>query len=178
MSAQTDGIRAAEASDYPGLTSVLVDAFQNDPLAVWLYPDADARRLKHRVMFTATLADPGEEGMIDMTDSGDGVAIWRRVSRPIAGDAPPGARPAAAELFTRIAAASPAPPFWNLAFMGIRARGLGLGSAMLQHRLAHLEGPVSLWTANPANLPFYERMGLRTSRRIGVPGIDVWWLAR
>ena len=178
MSAQTPGIRAAEASDFPGLVSVLVAAFENDPLAVWLYPYAAARRLNHRVLFEATLAEPGEGSMIDMTESGDCVAIWRRVSEPIPGDAPPGAGPAAAELFTRIAAAAPAPPFWNLAFIGAREQGQGRGSAMIRHRLSHLAGSVSLWTANPANLPFYERMGLSISSHIRVRGIDVWWLTR
>ena len=39
MTALTLAIRAARVGDHPLLASVLVEAFQTDPLAIWLYPD-------------------------------------------------------------------------------------------------------------------------------------------
>lgn len=177
MQQEAKSIVAALPADHAELVSVLVDAFQGDPLALWLDSGPDERRLSHLTYFTRFFAELDDAAIVDMTETRDAVAVWRRVERAYKGEeAPEEIR--AAELFAAVAEAAPPPPFWYLAFLGARTRGAGAGSALLRHRMGTLGGPLALWTANPRNLPFYERRGFSVVAHVRRSGVDAWWLRR
>jgi len=176
MTAPTLAIRGARADEHPLLVSVLVEAFQTDPLAVWLYPDPVERRRNHHDLFAQALAEPGNGAFIEMSAGCSAVAIWRLAELRPDSHPPAGARHEADDFFARIADAAPAAPYWNLIFLGATVRGAGLGSALMRHRLTQLSGSVALWTANEANLKFYQRFGFEVADKVDGPGISAWWL--
>jgi GNAT superfamily N-acetyltransferase len=176
MTAPTLAIRAARVDDHPLLASVLVEAFETDPLAIWLYPDPVERRHNHRDLFAQALAERGNDSHIDMSPACDAVSIWRTADGRPDSRPPAGARREAGEFFDRIANAAPGSPYSNLMFLGATVRGAGLGSALMRHRLARLSGGVALWTANESNLKFYQRFGFKVANRVDGPGISAWWL--
>lgn len=156
----------------------LVEAFDRDPFARWLYPDGSVRREAHQDLFASAIASP--DTVTEVTDDLDGAAIWY----------PPGRYPRHSEdakyadptssfsLFESIEMARPPGDFWFLAFLGARTTGRGAGSTLVRHRPALAEGSSALWTANEANLTFYERFGYRTRSRHEVPGARAFWLTR
>ncbi len=171
-------VRAANVQDHPLLAEILADAFQDDPLAIWLCEDPVERFRNNRGFFTQLLGKAGERAAIDMGECGDGVAIWQSVGRAVDLKAPPGARPETGDVFERLSHAAPSPPYWYLAFIGARSKGEGIGQALLRHRLARLSGKVALWTANEKNLNFYNRFGFEVTTRIDGDGIKAGWLTR
>jgi GNAT superfamily N-acetyltransferase len=176
MTAPTLAIRAARVDDHAMLASVLVEAFQTDPLAMWLYPDPVERQRNHRDLFARALAEPVSGSHIDMSPACDAVAIWRPADGRPDSRPPAGARREAGDFFARIADSAPASPYWNLMFLGATVRGAGLGGALVRHRLARLSGSVALWTANESNLKFYQRFGFKVATKVDGPGISAWWL--
>ncbi len=170
------------------VVAILVDAFDRDPLAHWLYPNADERRANHEKIFGEVVRTPPPGTLIEVTSDLGTVAIWYppgttggRNDDPSGttggNDDPSGPTPDAAALFAAIDAATPPQPFWNLAFLGARVRGAGGGSALLRHRLSALgDVPSALWTGNEANLAFYARFGFVPVSRHDVPRASAWWL--
>lgn len=61
-------------------------------------------------------------------------------------------------------------------------QGEGIGSTLLNATLAHLRdtelsGTISLETAEPRNIPFYERHGFAVKERIEHPGLTQYRLS-
>ena len=100
------------------------------------------------------------------------VVGWRRLS-------------AVGKVLDAIARDRPPEPRWLLTLVGVRpeARRRGIGAALLEPVLDRADEealPVSLETADPRNLPFYERLGFSASasRRLGEEGPQSWTLTR
>lgn len=171
-------VRPMADGEQRAVAAALADAFDRDPLAQWLYPDAGKRLAKHLGMFESAAQGVTPNVLIDVTDDLQAAAIWHPPGHPRNWDAPPDAAPAAAELFAALGATMPSQPFWYLEFLGARTAGSGGGSALMRHRLGLLSGPVVLWTANEANMGFYQRFGCAVVGRVGVAGATAWWLER
>lgn len=69
-------IRTADEGDRELVTRLLDEAFQDDPVSVWVFPDAAHRRAKHpglMGMFTEVVL---AEGRVDVTEDGTACALW------------------------------------------------------------------------------------------------------
>ena len=172
------GVRDAGPDDAPLVADILVEAFQRDPLAAWLHPHPDMRRAAHVSMFAELLRAPPAGARVQLAEDDGAAAIWLPPGARPDGSGPPNERPEVALLFAKLAAARPLTQAWYLAFLGARRKGGGGGSALLNHGLDRLDGPVSLWTGNPANLAFYGRFGFAETSRHTVADVTAFWMLR
>lgn len=78
--------------------------------------------------------------------------------------------PSAALVLRRRAGARPSASHWLLADVAVaeRARGLGIGSALIDHGLARIDGPVYLEATTAASQRLYQRHGFAERTRIGI----------
>lgn len=192
--------RRAGAADVPALVEVLVRAFDDDPIACFLFPAATRRRRGLRTFFSVQLRhmylDTGE---VWTTEDRAGAAIW---GSPATGR--PGLRelfrlapllrelvalgralPAAARLLAEVDAARPRQAHWYLATLGTDPplQGRGVGSALLAPVLARLdeEGlPGYLESSKERNLAFYARCRFEVvgELRAGHGGPPLWRMWR
>ena len=165
-------IRSAEQSEREKIVQVLVLAFVADPAARWLYPDPDGY-LEHFPTFTRAFGGQAfEHDTACVSEGFGGASLWF----------PPGVQPDAAlgaivaettseanrddilAAFEQMDRYHPKDPHWYLAMIGVdpARQGQGVGSALLRHSLAQVDGqgfPAYLESSNPANVPLYERHG-------------------
>ncbi|MGW5864268.1 GNAT family N-acetyltransferase [Streptomyces sp. NPDC055239] len=78
-------IRRAGESDRADVVRLLDEAFLNDPVSSWVFPDEGHRRRKHGALMEAFLDLALSEGFVDITEDGAAVALWWSV--PADGDA-------------------------------------------------------------------------------------------
>ena len=184
-------VRTATAQDREAISTVLATAFAADPVVRWLMPNTGRDLQMFRVLTTHlhAAADCADIAL----NNGDpvGAALWD----------PPGhhlslrqglvglsklffvmgsgfRRGVALEhAFTR---ARPAGQFWYLAQIGASTPARGVGSALLGHRLASIEGPAYLESSNPRNVPLYQRFGFDVIEEISLPedGPTLWTMLR
>ncbi|MCK4177639.1 GNAT family N-acetyltransferase [Aciditerrimonas ferrireducens] len=171
--------RRAVPAELPRLVEVLAEAFDDDPLACYLFPPAGVRRRGLRRFFRLQLrrllAGAGE---VWTTEDLLGAALWvppvaeRPASlrdlwalAPVLVDLLAGGRPTVAlRLLADVERARPTEPHWYLATLGTapRAQGRGIGSTLLQAVLARLDAeglPAYLESSKERNVPFYARHG-------------------
>lgn len=100
-------------------------------------------------------------------------------SRLLAAMGPSGFR-RGAMLETAFARARPAEGLWYLAQLGAVTPGRGIGTALLEHRLAHITGPAYLESSNQRNLALYERFGFTVIQELSLPdgGPTLWTMLR
>ncbi|GAA1580712.1 hypothetical protein GCM10009678_74270 [Actinomadura kijaniata] len=142
------------------------------------------------LLYTAELrTGPARGGALDIARLDDGaiagVAAWEGPRRPRPGDRwqrlrvlplhmrAIGVRHLGATL-SRFAAARPTSPHWYLADIAVddRARGLGVGSALLAHRLAAIDRqclPAHLEATTPHSRRLYTRFGFQETARVDIP---------
>ncbi|MBW8736076.1 MAG: GNAT family N-acetyltransferase [Streptomyces turgidiscabies] len=72
-------IRTAGESDRELLVQLLDEAFQEDPVSVWVFPDPEHRRATHPRMMAAVLDIVLAEGRVDVTEDGSACALWLSV---------------------------------------------------------------------------------------------------
>ncbi|RCV52895.1 GNAT family N-acetyltransferase [Marinitenerispora sediminis] len=166
----------ADAAERQVVVDVFTEAFMDDPVARWLFPEASERARLQQRFYRAQLAHPAAEA--DLAGHREGAALWLRLA---AGQSPHGQHPEAP-------AAGPPPdfgaggarlhalgqalarrhlgrePHLYLACMGVAAgrQGGGLGSAMLRHRLrrADADGLAAyLEASSPRSRALYQRHG-------------------
>lgn len=171
--------RRAGPGDLPRLVEVLAQAFDDDPLACYLFPPAGVRRRGLRRFFRLQLrrllAGMGE---VWTTEDCVGAALWvpptaeRPASlrdlwqlAPVLLDLVAGGRPTVAlRLLADVERARPTEPHWYLATLGTAPpmQGRGVGSALLSavlHRLDAQGLPAYLESSKERNVPFYARHG-------------------
>ena len=171
------------AGHYNRAAEVLTLAFQEDPVACYVLPEATRRRRVLRRMFRAYLRYGQRHGVISTTPDVEGVAIWL---------APGQTTPTLGRLLGSGACLIPLYSGWkalrrSLAFMEMTTawhqryvpevhwyllylgvtpdrQGQGIGSALLQPILARAETealPCYLETGTARNVGFYERHGFQ-----------------
>lgn len=172
-------IRSATAADAPAIGQILGDAFRGDPTWAQFLPDPATRSAKLATYYERRVRRHPERADVAMNgDRPVGALLW----------APPGhigAWPAARRSFRRAAQRvlsrlpggrearhtlavetyRPTSPHWYLRDIGAGpdARGEGVGSALLEHRLGVIDrsapAPVFLESTTPASRRLYERFG-------------------
>ncbi|HEY8739432.1 MAG TPA: GNAT family N-acetyltransferase [Candidatus Dormibacteraeota bacterium] len=175
-------VRLAELADVPIVGQALADAFQRDALTAWFLPDPAARQEEMEAMFARHVPTSIEAGgRLYMTADAQAGALWLPPGSEHENEPPPGSTELVVESFARVNAARPQVPHWYLSFIGSRTPAQGRGSALLKHfqRLADEERvPTALWTANPRNVPFYQRNGYSVLRELDFLDARAWWFWR
>jgi GNAT superfamily N-acetyltransferase len=178
-------IRTATVDDAEATAAVLADAFYDDPIFRWLFPDDSARPRLAQGMFTML----GRHTFLPLGESLTGVecaAYWE----------PPGAPPnddfwvehgaefaevlegqveRLGPLGEAMAAHHPSEDCWYLAMLGVRpaAQGRGLGGVMLARKLEQIDAagqPAYLEASTPRNRVLYERHGFELVEEFSAEG--------
>lgn len=69
-------IRRAGTGDRDAVAQLLDEAFQQDPVSSWVFPDPEYRRSTHIRLMGAFLDNALAEGYVDMAEDGSAVALW------------------------------------------------------------------------------------------------------
>ncbi|WP_405882397.1 GNAT family N-acetyltransferase [Streptomyces sp. NBC_01136] len=72
-------IRTAGEDDRELVTRLLDEAFQDDPVSGWVFPDAARRRSRHPLLMGVFVDIVLAEGRIDVTEDGTACALWLSV---------------------------------------------------------------------------------------------------
>jgi len=196
-------VRRAEAGDSAALVPMLCRAFDDDPVATFLFPRQRARRRGLRRFFhlqlSYLLAGAGEvwteancQGaalwMPPLLSGAAPATAWRDALRlaPVAFDLVAAGRPGPAlRLLADIERSRPRQPHWYLATLGTDPvrQGQGIGSALLQAMLERVDRqglPAYLESSKERNVPFYARHGFEVTRTLSGPGggVTLWLMWR
>jgi len=185
-------IAPASSADVPAAASVLASAFENDTVMGTLVAGAH-RRSRLAQLFRALMrAGALRTGRVDLTrrdtDGGLlGAAIWEPPGQHASLLAQARELPSfiralgwsglgrAIRIQSTLADHRPAEPHWYLAQIGVgaEARGLGVGSALLESRLKKIDAdglPSYLEASNDRNRALYSRYGFESIGSIeGIP---------
>jgi len=180
MTTTTDAPAVTATDDRAGTTATLLAAFTADPLLRWMFPEAGRYQACFPELMRHYAGRPFDHGSAHRTADGGGAALWLQ----------PGVTPdeealgsllqeaVAADrlgdvfaLFEAVGACHPGEPHWYLPAIGVDppAQGRGLGSALLAHALAIVDGQhvgAYLESSSPRNLPLYERFGFSVVREV------------
>ena len=172
-------VRSATLADEAAATAVLLLAFASDPATRWVWAAPEAYVTHFPAFARAFGGKAFDHASAYIADGGAGAALWLA----------PGTAPdedAMGELLRRTAPARiqadisslleqmgryhPSEPHWYLTLIGIdpARQGCGLGSGLMRHALVACDRdrvPAYLESANPRNVPFYERHGFE---RLGI----------
>jgi GNAT superfamily N-acetyltransferase len=186
--AETPGVRLATLSDVPAIVDMLVRAFDDDPVANFMFAGTRRRRLGLHSFFTSQLRRQYlPHGHVYVTDDLNGAALWGppdRARHPIGElvqlfpTAPFLLSPHtinALRLLFMVESLHPTERHWYLFSLGTapERQGKGLGSALLQTVLAHVDeegDPAYLESSKERNVPLYARFGFEVIDEIPSKG--------
>lgn len=184
-------VRRTVAQDHKAISIVLATAFAGDPVVRWLMPKAGRDVQMFRALTDYVHAAPGCADIA--IDNGEtvGAAIWDPPGHSVS------LRQGLLGLSTLLLAmrsgfgrgvvlervstrARPAGQFWYLAQIGVSTPATGIGSALLERRLASIDGPAYLESSNLQNVPLYQRFGFAVTQEISLPddGPTLWTMLR
>lgn len=171
-------IRTAGEGDRELVVRLLDEAFQDDPVSGWVFPDEAHRRATHHRLMAAFVDVVLAEGRVDVTEDGTACALWLSVpagdhSDDHSGEEGPVQLRAAVdpdnervELIGRLTAgihpAGRAHAYLWLIAVAPERQGEGLGTALIRPVLERCdrEGlPVYLEASNARSRGLYERLG-------------------
>jgi GNAT superfamily N-acetyltransferase len=153
----------------------LVDAFADDPVARWLFPQSN-QYLEHFPKLVNAFAEVAvSRGTAWEIDGFSGTAVWLApgsepdevaLAEAVGEGVPVDRQPGVFELLGRMAEAHPQGAHWYLPLIGVepRRQGLGYGSALLAEvaRICDRDGlPAYLEATSPGNVALYRRHGFR-----------------
>jgi len=194
---ETPNVRPVTAADGPALTELLVRAFDDDPVANFMFAGRRRRAFGLHSFYTSQLRHQYmPEGHVYTTEDLSGVALW----------GPPGRqRHAVLELFQllptapfllsphtinalklmfKVESLHPTVPHWYLFTLGTapERQGQGVGTALLRSMLAHIDEagePAYLESSKERNVPLYSRFGFEVvdelPSKFGSPPIWRMW---
>ena len=162
--------------------ATLVSAFENDPVARWMYQAPDRYLLHIPRLFRALGASSFEAGAAHRSADGAGAAIW--LPPGVHGDSAPVeaviADSVARDMQQDVGAAfemteqyRPTEPHWYLSLIGVEGahRNRGSGAALLEHGLRQCDRghrAAYLWSSNKQNTSLYQRHGFEVVTTIQV----------
>ncbi|MFP3988010.1 GNAT family N-acetyltransferase [Streptomyces sp. E11-3] len=168
-------IRRAGEADRESLVRLLDEAFTDDPVSGWVFPDTARRREVHGLFMGVFLDIALSEGWVDIADEGAAAALWLRVPAGAPDeedDTPALMRETAdpdnerAELVGRLTGAVHPHDREHAYLMLIAAapgrQGEGLGTALLDPVLERCDRdgvPAYLEASNARSRKLYERLG-------------------
>ncbi|MGV9251529.1 GNAT family N-acetyltransferase [Streptomyces sp. NPDC003697] len=191
-------VRAADEGDRALVVRLLDEAFQDDPVSNWLFPEPGHRRRTHPRLMAAFTDIVSAEGRIDITGDGSACALW--LSVPAGGLAGDGGASGdvddavrlresvdpANERVERIvrltAGAHPADRaheyLWMIAVAPDR-QGEGLGTTLIRHVLDRCDRtglPAYLEASSTRSTKLYQRLGFAfTDRTLDLPDGPRMW---
>lgn len=185
-------VRAATADDRCIVLSTLGAAFQNDPVASFIFPDASVRRIRLPRLFAIHYDLQEKTDARYVTSAGEAVALWRapshrsvslweKVSLSVPWLAAVGSAFGRALAVSAASDANrPTKPHWYLDIIGCAPsmQGVGFGGAVMRAGLARADGdglPSYVETANETNLGFYRAYGFVVTHRWRVPDGPTHW---
>ncbi|MDL9948273.1 GNAT family N-acetyltransferase [Gordonia sp. ABSL11-1] len=185
------GIVVTPSRDLDLVSSLLAQAFVDDPVIRWLQPDP-----RHHKQIFLTLARwvHGADASIDLAVR-DGVpigaAVWDAPGHKVSATAQIASMAGFAKAlrsrmryggileqqFTKL---RPKEPHWYLGQVGATIKGAGVGGALLAAGIDRVDAPAYLESSNEANIPLYERYGFQVTTEITLPydGPTVWPMYR
>ena len=180
-------VRAATASDVQSVTNTLTEAFADDPVWSWAFPDRDQLQVWWRFWIAAAVP----QGWLRVTSNIEAAALW----------IPPGGHECAPEDEAHVEPLARAlvgkradeiletldrfeinhprdVPHCYLSLLGTASahRGRGLGMALLAENLERIDDQrfaAYLESSNPANLERYQQVGFEPVGEFTLPQGDV-----
>ncbi len=190
-------VRLARNGDWEVAAGLLARAFADDPLMVWLVPEAGERRRRLPRQFARLFADCQTGCLRLMVEGGEAVTLWHGPEEPtrngrwtslvtrwqwwrVAGPH----RSRFAALGRQINRTRLPGPHWYLGVAGCdpSAQGTGQGGAVIRAGLERADAdklPVCLETAKESNIGLYRRFGFEVTREWRVADSPpVWSMVR
>lgn len=180
-------VRRAAPADLDQVIGTITDAFHNDPVWSWAFPDSEHRPDQFRRWWPLFVEGAIPYGFTWMGEDAETISVW----------IPPGEQELTDEAEARIApllaellgdrsrvvlegllgfeAAHPHDePHYYLSFVATQTphRGEGIGEQLLAQNLELIDGehlPAYLESSNPKNLARYERLGFRAIGEFTLP---------
>jgi GNAT superfamily N-acetyltransferase len=191
--------RLGTASDLEGVVRTLVEAFHQDPVWSWAFPDPEARAAQHALVFEMTVAHAIANDAVWLTSGCGAVVTAFPPGVDEMSDADTARFPgvltgllgahadAVIQLFDRFEHARPREtPHLYVSMLGVRdeSRGQGIGMALLAEVVRHADEQgigVYLESSNGANDRRYEAAGFQPHGSIpvapGRPPVTTMWRA-
>ncbi len=185
--------RPAIRSDVPALCAMLARAFDDDPVACFIFPSARRRPRGLRSFFRLQVGyDLLQTGVVTTTPDLAGAAVWSPPDRPSLSGVRGllallpltpyvfGSLTRTVRFLARMEALRPATPHWHLATLGTEParQRQGVGSAVLAPVLSHCDRnglPAYLESSKAANVPFYRRHGFDVTQEVANDGGPTLW---
>ncbi|MFJ9056817.1 GNAT family N-acetyltransferase [Streptomyces sp. NPDC102409] len=185
-------VRQADGRDRDQVVRILEEAFHDDPVSSWVFPDEEHRRAVHG-KFLGVFADVTlEEGRIDLLEDGTATALWLSVpaGAPEEEDDTPALMRETAdpgnercELVGRLTGAvhphDRAHVYLLMIGVSPERQGEGLGDALIRGVLERCdrEGtPAYLEASSARSRALYERLGFTfTGRTVDLPDGPPMW---
>ncbi len=187
-------MRLAVAADVPRLADMLVRAFDDDPVASFMFAGDRRRRRGLHAFFTSQLRHQYlPHGHVYTTDDMQGAALWGPPDVPRNGlrelfDLLPAApylvsthTHRAFQLLFQTDGLRPKEPHWYLGTIGTEPsrQGTGIGSTLMQSMMQRIDEsgyPAYLESSKDRNVPFYLRYGFEVVEELhSVPGSPPIW---
>jgi GNAT superfamily N-acetyltransferase len=176
-------VRIGAASDLDGLTRTLSDAFRDDPLWSWAFPEREKLDAWWRFLVKSSLRYPwvwiaGDYAAASVWIPPGGTELTEgeeELVEPLLLDLLGARTTAVWELLGRVEDAHPRDrPHYYLSLLGTRPdhRGRGIGMSLLAQNLALIDQermPAYLESSNPANDRRYQRIGFERVGAFSTP---------
>ena len=173
-------IRVLESNEIGKVGAMMTVAFSGDPFMRWMYPEPDAF-IKHFPKFVEAFAGGAFDQNAAFVDEGfGGACMWFPPGTEVNEE---GLRQLAiatiaperlgqmGEIFQQMEEYHVDEEVWYLPMIGVDARfqGRGIGALLMNSVLAKTDEmgiPTYLESSNPANIPFYKRLGYEAIGKI------------
>jgi GNAT superfamily N-acetyltransferase len=189
-------IRRAGEEDRERISLLIGEAFMDDPVSGWVFPDEAHRREVHPRFFGVFLQAALRDGWVDVAADYSAAAMWLPVTGGHDGSADEGEDDMSRQLAEiagnerggligqLTAGFHPTEPHYYLPIIGVRPghQGRGLGAALIGRVLERCdrEGmPAYLEASSTRSRVLYERLGfVFTGRTVDLPGGPQMWPMR
>jgi ribosomal protein S18 acetylase RimI-like enzyme len=169
----TTPIRPANKSNQEQAIAVIMLAFATDPLTRAIYPDPHQYLRYFPDVIRLFCGNAFEHGTAYYIEGFSGAALWlppnvhpreEEMNRLLEQTASEQNQKDVFAVLEQMSRYHPSEPHWYLPMIGVdpTKQGKGYGSALMRHALIACDGenePAYLETANPRNVPLYERHG-------------------
>ncbi|TMR98768.1 GNAT family N-acetyltransferase [Nonomuraea basaltis] len=178
-------VRHATAEDAGAVAELIATAFAQLKVVSYLVPD---RRERHRILtanFQIYVDHALEHGEIHLIDGGSAAAVWFAAPMPAPRDYDIRLAECTGEWADRFRVLDalfeehhPAEPHHHLAFLAVHPdhQNQGLGSALLRHHHARLDGaPAYLEASSTGSRDLYARHGYQAREPFALPDGTLFW---
>ncbi len=191
-------VRLIMERDVDAAANSLAKAFMNDPLQNYTFPDEQERKERSPAHFKAGVEYGMKFGEVYITSQAEGAVVCLAPNKTeitseraeeggltrlpaLMGEEQAGRFFSALEFIDPYHKRDVPEPHWYIMILGVDPvhHGKGLGKALLEPVMKKAEAnrqPVYLETAQPTNVPFYQKLGFKVLRELVDPqsGLKMW----